>query len=316
MADLENYEGSIKQLKDGNEHVYDPMTGMYMPIVDATQKFKEITDRTPANEEELNTFYCKRIGMIRKSPYLTEDEKAQRIRDFMVQANLQEDSYASGDQREYGLVAFGVYYKPDKLGFTRSTKLHHHIISPATAGGDNADFLYLTATNRAAKGVEAFASYFAQEPVRFRVYDWARQKEQQWQIAIENVQLQPYLATMTSGPFISVINSTELLQKTTWRNSVLLFNTTTNTYDKIYQYDYILGSNSEQHDDHHGSWGPIVETRQANYESELNPMGCFYTYIFLDDAINTLYESNTTHLSDNVGVELLSLQPNHSFLVH
>ena len=317
MAELENYEGSSKRSQEGEEYVYDPVNGKYVLVVDATQKIKEITEKTPPSEKEVNAFYHKRMGMIQVSSHLNDEEKKQRIANIKKLVKRQKapkEDYK--DPPPPGGVGFGVFYKSGELSFIRSAKLHHHIICPQTVGGDNTDYLYLTATNRTAKGVEAFVLYFAQEAARFRVYDWARPDGERFQVVIENAQLQPYLGTLSGRPYIGVINSTDLLQGTTWRNSVLLFNNNTNNYDEIYRFDYTLGSNAEQHDSFFGSWAPIVETFQASYGPELNPMGCFYTYIFLDDAVNTLYDSNTTLRNDNVGIEAFNLQHNHSYLVH
>ena len=135
-------------MQDGKEYVYDPVNGKYVPVVDATQRIKEMTDKTPPNEEEVKAFYRKRIGMLRDSPHLNEEEKARRVADIEKLANMREapkESYE--DPPPPGGVGFGVFYKDGELGFTRSAKLHHYIICPATAGGDNATFLYLTATN-------------------------------------------------------------------------------------------------------------------------------------------------------------------------
>ncbi len=314
MTDLKNYQGSVTR-KDGKEYVYDPVKGNYAPVVDTTQKISEMTEKTAPREDELKAFRRKRVDLLRESPSLSEEEKEKRITNLEGLGKMQKPKKHAGNLPVPGGVGFGTFYRDGQLGFTRSAKLHHHIICPATAGGDNNDYLYLTATNRTAKGVEAFVLYYKQEAARFRVFDWARPEADHWQVVIENTQLQPYLGVLAGRPYVGVVNSTDLLQGTTWRNSVMLFNNHTNNYDEIYRFDYTLASNTEQHDAHYGSWAPIVETFQPNYGPSLNPMGCFYTYIFLDNAVNTLYDSNTVLRNDNVGIESFNVQPNHSYLV-
>lgn len=157
----------------GRTSIHDPIRKRAIPVVDATRKFREMADAAPAPEEEVRAFLRKRIALIRDSRHLDDAGKERRIGEL---EQLLDGSATGACPPEIlpvpGGVGFGVFYRPGLLGFAQSARLYHTFVCPSTAGGDNADYLYLTATNRSAKGVEALILYYGQEAARFRVYDW------------------------------------------------------------------------------------------------------------------------------------------------
>lgn len=228
-----------------------------------------------------------------------------------------------------GGVGYGAFYTSDfQSDFTTGTLLYYNIICPSTAGGDVDNFLYLTATNRAAKGVEAFISYYAQENPYFKVYDWARSESDRWQVALSYSDLSDYLLTKTIGGVsrqcVSVQNKTVQVSSTQWANYVWLYNSETETYDQIYTYTY-TATLSDQRDSHYGSWGPIVETFQDTYESNTNIIGFYHTHL---KSKTTVYSNSTmgdwelltsdvsTIRNDDLGFSVVFSDPNYTFGVH
>lgn len=204
--------------------------------------------------------------------------------------------------------------------------MYYNIICPATVGGDVNSFLYLTATYRAAKGVEAFISYYAQENPYFKVYDWAKPESDRWQVALSYSDLSDYLLTKTIGgasrQCISVQNNTVQVSSTQLANYVWLYNSTTETYDQIYTYTATL---SDQRDSHYGSWGPIVETFQDAYESDTNIIGFYHTHLkskttpYSNSSMGDwelLTNAVSTIRNDSLGFSVAFINPNHTFGVH
>jgi hypothetical protein len=96
-----------------------------------------------------------------------------------------------------GGVGYGVFYTPPfKTGWGHGTSLAWDIVCPTPPDGNVNTWLYLTATNRSAMGVEAFISYNGQSNTHFRVFDWARTDH--WQTDIPLSGLDNYL-TMESA---------------------------------------------------------------------------------------------------------------------
>src|SRR5262245_11406396 len=140
-----------------------------------------------------------------------------------------------------GGVGYGMFYNAGfKTGWGRGTSFAYDIVCPTPPGGNVSTWLYLTATNRSGKGVEAFVSYNGQSDTHFRVFDWARADH--WQTDCPFGTLGNYLRTESAHghPYqaLPVWNSTWLLSGSTWRNQVLLYNHVRGGWDLIYQYDY------------------------------------------------------------------------------
>ena len=226
------------------------------------------------------------------------------------------------DQPVPGGVGYGVFFSDAyKTAWGRGTAIAFDIVCPSPPGGNVDTFLYLTATNRSALGVEAFISYNGQDDTHFLVFDWAR--TDQWQTDIPLSQLADYLTTMAAHgstyQTLPVWNATVLVSGTTWRNQVLLYNRVRGGWDLVYQFDY-TATDAQQKTGWVGSWAPIVETFQLLY-SGTSPMGALATQIASAD--NTGAWGNWTLLSaaesslrvDNLGFQLVFLDPNYAFVV-
>lgn len=228
------------------EVLFDPGTGKYVPVCNVEKEISAITAECEPDEEFEELFEQKR-----KMQKELASETA-RVNTLNSSAPVP------------GGVGYGVFYNSNyQSNFTTGTTIAHDIVCPTTPGGDVNTWLYLTSTNRAAKGVEALIRYYGQEDIRFRVYDWARPEEDRWQVTMMYSQLVPYLTKKTingvSRQCVTVQNVTVQVSATQWKNVVYLMNYSTGNYDSIYSYVY-TATLVDQRDSHYGSWGPIVET--------------------------------------------------------
>jgi hypothetical protein len=222
-----------------------------------------------------------------------------------------------------GGVGYGMFYTaPFRGAFAQGTSLYFEIVCPNPPGGNVTTWLYLTATNRAAKGVEAFVSYNGQSEPHFKVFDWARPDP--WQTDVPFGQLGSYLRTGSAHgqphPVLPVWNSTYQIGANQWRNEVYLPNHAQNRWDLIYRFDY-SATQADQKSGWVGSWGPIVETFQASYQ-HTNPMGALNTMLIGRNnagqwgAWHLLGASDSTTRDDNKGFRLVFLDPNYAFVVN
>jgi hypothetical protein len=221
-----------------------------------------------------------------------------------------------------GGVGYGMFYTSGfRTAFARGTSFYYEIVCPHQPGGNVNTWLYLTATNRAQKGVEAFVSYQGQNDTRFKVFDWAR--SDQWQTNIPFANLTSYLrSTVAHGWGLQVLlvwNSSFEIGVNRWRNEVLLHNRVTNGWDLVYRYDY-TSTTAEQTSGWPGSWGPIVETFQNSYQNT-RWLGFLNTMLIARNAAGqwgnwgVLTASQSTIRNDNQGFSPLFLDPNYSFVV-
>jgi hypothetical protein len=190
--------------------IYDPRQHDYAPIQDRRTEVAELSKRFPPTTREKRLF-------------------AQRGAELENQRNLRlsRRSLAAADDTTPpvpGGVGGGVYFRDSELIFSQSTANYNYIITPQTLGGNTADFFYLTATNRAGLGCEAFVSYSRQDKAVFRVYDWARKANNQdpWVVSIPYDQWGGYKLTYNiSGQDFDAlypINATYWLGDNRWRN--------------------------------------------------------------------------------------------------
>jgi hypothetical protein len=113
-----------------------------------------------------------------------------------------------------GGVGYGMFYNSAfKIGFATGTAISWEVICPTTPGGNVSTWLYLTATNRSSKGVEAFVSYQGQNAFTFSIFDWSRPEPQRWQLSKPFADLGNYLGVeMVQGTpcqVLALINSTQ-----------------------------------------------------------------------------------------------------------
>ncbi|HEX2937703.1 MAG TPA: hypothetical protein VHO66_02180 [Ruminiclostridium sp.] len=253
----------------------DPETGKYLPVRNVEQEFAKITARQPRNTALEKNFV----------------EHHQQMRQKKNTVNSKASAPVPGD------VAGGFTYTNDfRKNFTQGTAISYDIICPTTVGGNNSNYLYLTSTDRASSGTEALISYYGQNNMEFKVYDWARPDGDQWRISMPIDTLTPYLRTGTihnvNYQYISVEMCTEFVSGDTWENIVWLKNSN-GTFDLIYNYYYTSSLESEQRS---VTWGPIVETFQDSY-SNTNTVG--FNNIRLCQADSKGTWSGWSYLSDS-----------------
>jgi hypothetical protein len=121
-------------------HIYDEESNQYLPVINKVSEFKKLSKRSSA------VFFKKR-----------RLEKIQVLKHKNVKRVKKKPPVPGG-------VGYGIYYKQSyQWDFTNFSALDFGILFPMTVGGDSQDYLYLTATNGTAKGVEALVSYFGQD---------------------------------------------------------------------------------------------------------------------------------------------------------
>lgn len=314
--DLDTIEGSdymdVDYIDDdGTKYLLDPATNQYLKVNNVEA---EIARLSTMNERD---YTFERLFEERRAE---QKEQADRLMDESLKNKRASGPPVPGD------CGYGTFYKSAfQHNFTSGTTLSYDIICPTKPGGDVNTYLYLTGMNRAAKSVEAFVSYYSQNNLCFKIYDWARPKSSRWQTNLSYAQLSNYLTTKTingvSRQIITVQNTTIQVSPTRWKNIVWLTNYSTNSFDQIYSYEY-TATLSEQKHPHLGSWAAAVETFQDYYYQDLNVMGFNLVYV---KGRNTDYTSSTwenwqlltssvsTRRNDNKGLTLVFISPNHTF---
>ena len=274
--------------------IYDPANSVYRSVTDITEEIQETSEDWEPSETEDDFI-----------------EHKQRVYESMVLGAR-------------GGVGYGFTYDSTfKTNYATGVNISYDIICPTTAGGNNTNYLYLTTTNRAAKGVEAYISYYGQNKLEFVVFDWAQPEGSRWQVHIDYDNLGGYLKTKAihgvSRQYLTVQSKTELISGNTWRNAVFLQKADW-SYDLVYSYTY-TATLAEQQISGGAWWGPIVETFQSRY-SNLNVMGFNNTYCTSADSSGTwsswklLSTSQATIRNDSLGFNVSFLDPNYGFGVY
>lgn len=363
-------EAIIRDQSGKATHIYSRQFRRYFPVNDVRARIAEISGNVPRNKKFERAFLESKKGLLTANPYLTGEQKKTgitRINRIISRLGLTdvvpplpqpiepidppppEDPPPPDDPPAPppGGIGFGIlYYDSYRTAYTGGTVVAYNVVAPLTAGGNNSTWLYLTSTNRAGEGVEAFPLYFGQSAVEFKVFDWAiaHRNGQPWVISL------PYSAITHnyysvpicdapnppcggSVPFhnyqaLALWNATYQKQvgSDTWTNEVYLLNPAFNSWDFIWSYDY-QSTLAQQQCSGCAWWGPIVETFQSSY-SNMNVMGYANAWagalapggnqdpnygLSYFDGINTL------ETGPNNGWQLLSPESwdvNAGFLVH
>jgi hypothetical protein len=217
-------------------------------------------------------------------------------------------------------VGFGVFYRPAfKIDFATGTASEYTLVCPPRPGGNVHSWLYLAATNRAARCPEGVAVYHGQDELVFAVFDWARPDG--WQLALAPASLDEYLHGIqlngSTRRALRVLTFTEQSAGASWRNEVYLRHPGLDTFDLVYAHDY-AATLADQQAGWEGSWGPIVETFQNRYlgTEELG----FAEFSVASrrgaewEPWETLSPADTYVAQDETGFRMRYLEPNHTFL--
>ncbi|PWT70742.1 MAG: hypothetical protein C5B59_20275 [Bacteroidetes bacterium] len=278
-----------KQLKKVT-HIYDEESKQYLPIVDRIDEFKKKSKPSSAARFKEN-----------------RKEKIRVLKKLKVR-----------NPPSPGGVGYGVYYHQSfQWRFTNFSCLDFGILIPETAGGNSENYLYLTATNGTAHGVEALASYNGQEEPYFKIFDWAKPEADRWSLSIAFSKLAANASTVNINGkrfrYCRILNRTEMLSPGIWENKVCLFNFQHQNWDLVYNFQY-SSELEQQKDNYQGSWGPIIECFQENYQG-LNPMGFYKAMLYNDAHSPKLTVQNTRIRNDDEGIELAYIDKNWVFYV-
>jgi hypothetical protein len=299
-----------------------PQNRPHKDTVDHQSAFAAISAQTPVNEAFRTAFLRNKLLIAHTHPGLDVTARDQAVA-ALVDRLGREAARDVITQPRPGGVGEGVFYTPDfKTSWGLGTSISCDFVCPVPPGGNVNTWLYLTATNRSGLGVEAFVSYDGQETPHFRVYDWARTDP--WQIDSPFTALENYLTTISAHgvpyPALPVWNSTWAIGANQYRNQALLYNNARGGWDIVYQYDY-AATEAQQKAGWIGSWAPIVETFQSLYV-QTNPMGALAALVIGSDN-NGVWgswtppsPSNSYLRTDNVGFNLVFVDPNYAFVVN
>lgn len=290
---------------------------------DMQAEFKKITEQTPRDTAAEQAFIASKTHLIKTHPTLDLGERDAIIAKLKDGFKMLLPEKSTGPIP--GGVGYGMFYNaPFKTNFATGTAIYYEIVCPNPPGGNVNTFLYLTATNRSSKGVEAFISYNGQNQTYFKVFDWARYPAAPWQTNIPFANLGNYLTMQSSHgnsyQVLPLMNVTSQSGTDYWYNQVWLWNHVANRWDLIYQYGY-SATQADQKSGWVGSWGPIVETFQDAYQGT-NPMGALNTQLLSRDNNNQwgswyfLSATDSYVRVDNKGFHLLFLDPNYTWAVN
>jgi hypothetical protein len=290
---------------------------------DVRAEFEDITRKTPRDAQAEQAFIASKLHIINTDPRLETAERESFANELLAGVEQRPTKDYAGPIP--GGVGYGMFYNsPFKTDFVTATSIYCEIICPNPPGGNVNTFLYLTATNRSAKGVEAFISYNGQDSTFFKVFDWARNPSAPWQTNVPFASLANYLTTRTahggSYSVLQLFNQTDQAADNLWYNQVWLWNQVATRWDLIYQYGY-SATLVDQKTGWVGSWGPIVETFQSPYK-KTNTLGFLNTQLINRAANNVwgpwqwLNATNSFVRTDNNGFLSSFLDANFSWAVH
>ena len=298
-----------------------PLNRPHTDTADHQADFAAISAKTPVDEEFRTAFRQSKLLIARTHPRFDIAARDQAVASLLDRLGEEEAEMVT--QPRPGGVGEGFFYNPDfKTSWGLGTSFSCDFVCPVPPGGNVNTWLYLTATNRSGLGVEAFVAYNGQGTPQFRVYDWARTDP--WQTDIPFTSLDNYVTTTfahgNSYPVLPVWNNTWAIGAGMYRNQALLYNNVRAGWDLVYQYDY-AATDSQQKTGWIGSWSPIVETFQSLYVGT-NPMGALGAQLVSSDNNGVwgswapLSPSDSYVRTDNVGFNLVFLDPNYAFVVN
>jgi len=306
--------------------VYSRILDRELSVHDAREDFARSSWRSAREKSEIQAFLESKRQMIRSHPQLTAQEKEEALAEIDARSSEQTEEEAEEDDPDAappppGGVGFGVFYQPEyKVAWDTGSALEFYIVCPAVVGGNVSTWLYLTATNRTAKGVEALVSYYSQEEFRLTVFDWSR--PDRWQVDRPCSTLGNYLRSLEIGgvthQVLHVLNSTYCSGDAGWTNEVYLVDNVSGQMDLIYSFDYV-STVDEQRTGWVGSWGPLVEAFQDRCQ-DTNQLGFAYASVASHTASahwdwEALRPSTSYLREDSLGFSIAFIRPNHTMIV-
>lgn len=224
--------------------LFEPRIGSYIPIRDC----RALGGFRPAPEREISLFIKKR---------------ERKLASF--KANLPASPPPGG-------LGAGVSFGQSLLHFREETGVYFYNVAPPSIGlQPNAQLIYMTSSNTAAKGCEALLSFFADEQYdcAFRIWDWAHPDVpgggkfvKSYSYAELGDYLIPYRFPLDSGSELDTVcvyiaNITRLLSSGSFQNEIYLHNHVTGTRDLMWSFTFDWPTKAT---DDAFWWGPIFET--------------------------------------------------------
>jgi hypothetical protein len=305
LADTSDAARELFQRQDDRTLLYDPRQRDYTQIRDRREEIAEVSKKFRPTAKEKKLFIKRRAEL--------ENQRDLRLANSAL-ASLEED-----EPPIPGGWGNGVFFKETELLFSQSSANYNYIIAPATLGGITANYFYLTATNRAGRGCEAFVSYHRQDKPLFRVFEWAKYRTGQypWVVSIPyddwaGYKL-PYNLNGEEHYALYIINATYQLGDDNWRNEVYLHNGATNTKDRVWSYDFHWTPQNDNERNSHW-WGPILETFASDY-GQTNTVGFAEALLVQDGLEHLLVDANSSMRSDGSdhGFQVFNLVPNNTY---
>jgi hypothetical protein len=299
-----------------------PPIGSDASELDQRTNFKALSTVPPPNKDVQRAFLAAKLKLLRTQPRVHPADREAAMKIFAAETGAGVSTDEIGPVP--GGVGYGFFYNTGfKTSFATGTAISWEIVCPNLPGGNVSNWLYLTATNRSALGVEAFVAYQGQQAFTFNIYDWSLPQDQRWQPAVPNANLGPYLgidtANGTQSQVLSVINRTYQQAQGSWANEVRLLSVQDQVWHLVYQRIY-PATLQDQTAGFVGSWAPIVETFQDVY-SGTQPMGAFKTQTLGRDGggnwgqWSPLDPTQSDLRTDNKGFSLMFVDPNYSWVV-
>jgi hypothetical protein len=290
---------------------------------DQRKHFTDLTAETPVDTRLRTAFIKSKLRLAYTHPASKVAGREAAVKNIVDLLGSNVIMASVEDMPVPGGVGYGVFFTPVfQSAWGQGTSLKWDIACPTPPGGNVNTFLYLTSTNRSGLGVEALISYNGQNDTHFMVFDWSRTNAN-WQTNVPLSGLTPYLTTENANgnPYqiLSVWNTTSYLGASEYWNEVRLYNYERGGWDIVYDYDY-TATDAQQKNSYVGSWGPIVETFQSVY-NQTSPMGALNIELASADNEGAwgdwapITPPNTYIRNDNVGFQLVFLDPNYSFTV-
>jgi hypothetical protein len=317
-----HHKGKCEAFKQKGERKFaiTPDLQDYIPIDDRREQWEEEAKKDPSTKDERQAFYKQRISLVNSCEGSSRtDELLQDLKESVEREELVRDDDEGDNAPIPGGVGYGAYYKDEALAFNQSSMLRYNIVVIPAIGNSQNQWLYLTSTNRAPKGVEAYVSYRQQDRPKFKVFDWSKVGDARFALSRPYDLLADYLGPHQAGGYqyqtLYVSNSTRRLVAggDRWINEVMLLNRQTGNYDLVYSNEYELAQTDE---DNYKWWGPIVETFPP-FPFTINDVGFFEAQLLQDDKPPKMLTSDVTNLrTDHPGFQVVLRDPNHSFVVH
>jgi len=301
-----------------------PITGAPAAIVDVQDRMAPLS--LPRDPRAEAAFIAARRNRIATNPRLTSEEKTA----LLARLKPGPESDAPTPDQAPGIPGYGFDYTHDfNVAYTNGTAITYQVICPTVVGGNFTNFLYLTSTNRASFGLEAYVSYpLPTSSADFNIYDWSLAQTDQQHGFVRSypfAMLGQYLSGLgTHGQTFQTLfvhNVTFESGNNQWTNAAMLYNNVTLTWDCFYSSVYTATLAQQQFFGLAGFWGPIAETHEGpNFLFKgLGTVGFFQTQVSITDGAGTpvtltlLDPSNSLFTGARFGFQQVFLNPNYDW---